>query len=210
VPLGIAYIASYLREKGVEVELMDCVVEGYYNDIIEKDTRTFGLSDDEIKKRIRKSNPDFVGISCLMTAQKHNALRVCDLVKEVDANIQTIMGGNHPSVFPTDILADKNVDHVVIGEGEYATLSILQKKEKGIVRGGVCDVNELPWPARDLLPMDKYIKINMPENIFSPYDRVTQIATSRGCPFHCVFCCTTNTHGAWRGRKWEDIIEEII
>ena len=208
VPLGIAYIAGYLRKHNVEVKILDCVVEGYDNDIILGNKRTFGLSESDIKKSIAEFNPDFVGVSCLMTAQKDNCLAVCRMAKEVCSSCITIVGGCHASVFPEEMIKHWQIDNVVVGEGEQATLDIVRGNDKGIVKKDPIDINKIPFPARDLLPMEKYIKINMPENIFSPNDRVTQMVTSRGCPFNCVFCATTNFHGNWRGRKPADVIEE--
>ena len=209
VPLGIAYIGAYLRQKNIEVKILDCVVEGYYNDNIKNDINTFGLSWKEIESEIKKFNPDFIGVSCLMTSQRHNALKVCKIAKKLNKSIHTFMGGCHPSAMPDDVLSNQEVDSVIIGEGELAALNIVKYRKKGIVRSKHLNIDSIPWPARDLLPIEKYIDINMPENIFSPNDRVTQVITSRGCPFKCSFCAVRNFHGSWRGRKSSDVIEEI-
>ena len=62
-------------------------------------------------------------------------------------------------------------------------LDIIKGKKKGIVVGEFIDLAKLPWPARHLLPMEKYIKLNMPTSVYSPRSRVAQIETTRGCPF---------------------------
>jgi len=209
VPLGIAYIGAYLRENGVDVKLLDCVVEGYDQEKqVREGETTIGLSFDEIKERIEEYKPDFVGVSCLMTVQRKNALMVCKVAKQVNVKIHTVIGGCHPSVFPNEVLSEQYVDSVVIGEGEQAMLDIVEKGTKGIAKAKTLDIDAIPIPARDLLPIEKYLKINMPENIFSPYNRVTQMVTSRGCPFSCSFCATTNFHGKWRGRTAESVVEE--
>jgi len=210
VPLGIAYIAGYLREHGIEVKILDCVVEGYDNETISPDgtKKTFGLSAKEIKKRIYDYDPDFVGVSCLMTAQERNCLAVCRLAKTANTKCITVVGGCHASVFAEELIKKWEVDNVVIGEGEQAMLDIVQGKDRGIVKKIPIDIRTIPWPARDLLPMEKYLEINMPENIFSPNNRVTQMVSSRGCPFNCVFCATTNFHGNWRGRDPVDVYAE--
>jgi len=208
VPLGIAYIGGYLRKHGIDVTLIDSYVEGYDNEVYQNDTVTIGLSMLDIKERIRDIEPDFVGVSSLMTAQFPNALTVCKTVKDVNPDIHVVIGGCHPSVFPQDMLKFPEIDSVVIGEGEQSMLDIVKGKVNGVVNRKPLDINTIPHPARDLLPMEKYIAINMPENMFSPFDRVTQVVSSRGCPFNCVFCSTTNLHGHWRGRKAEDVIAE--
>ena len=208
VPMGIAYIAGYLRENNIAVEVLDSVVEGYENERIDGGSRTFGLSVDDIQSRIETSAPDFVGVSCLMTQQFGNALDVCRAAKETDPDIQTVMGGCHPSAFHRELLQYDEIDSVIIGEGERAFLDIVEDNLKGAVTRDLLDIDSIPFPARDLLRMEDYLTINMPENIYSPYDRVTQIVTSRGCPFDCIFCATTRFHGRWRGRTAESVIQE--
>lgn len=208
VPLGIAYIGAYLRKNNINVKLLDCVVEGYNHEVTDNQKITFGLSIKDIKKQIQDFNPDFVGVSCLMTLQFNNALSVCKAVKAINPNIHVVIGGCHPSVFSYEMISYPEIDSVVIGEGEQAMLDIVQGKTKGIVKKPIMDINTIPEPARDLLPINKYLKINMPENIFSPNDRVTQVVSSKGCPFNCIYCATTNFHGRWRGRKAKDVIAE--
>jgi anaerobic magnesium-protoporphyrin IX monomethyl ester cyclase len=208
VPLGLLYVASYLQKFDIDVSIHDSVVEGYENDIIHNGMRTFGTLFDEIKDIISKADPDFVGVSCLMTQQKDNAHKVLQMAKEVNPNIHTVMGGCHPSALPKETLAHKEVDSVVIGEGEESMLKIVKKRTKGIVTSPKLDIDALPWLARELIPIEKYLKINMPENPFSKNKRVTQMITSRGCPFNCYFCSTVKFHGGWRGRKAESVIKE--
>lgn len=208
VPLGIAYIGSYLRANGIDVQILDSVVEGYNTDSINDGMRTFGLSLEEIGNAIGGYSPDFVGVSCLMTQQWKNALAVCRIAKESNPKIHTVMGGCHPSVFPRSVLKHSEVDSVVMGEGEVAMLEVARHRLKGMIQMKPLNIDKIPWPARDLFSIEKYLKINMPENIYSPHQRVTQILTSRGCPFRCVFCATTNFHGQWRGRTPADVVSE--
>ena len=209
-PLGLAYIAAVLENNGIVTNILDCMVEGYYNDVV-NDSKiiTYGLTDSEIKERIKEFSPDFVGVSCLMSAQAHNAHRMCELAKEVNPSIQTVMGGCHPTALLEMTLKDSNVNHIVIGEGEQSMLDIVLGNKEGIVKSEPLDINTLPMPARHLLPMEKYIKINMPTSTFSPHNRVTQIETSRGCPFKCVFCAATNFWGDFRARSAEKVLEEV-
>lgn len=209
VPLGLAYIAGYLVNKNVKVSIVDCVVEGYNEERIDKNNITFGLSLEELKNKIEDYKPDVVGVSCLMTIQKHNTIDVCNLIKSIDKNIKVVVGGAHPSNFPNEMLSEDSIDCVVIGEGERAMYEIVRDNLTGIVTRPIKDIDSLPWPAHYLLPIEKYFKINMPENMFSPNKRVMQVVTSRGCPFKCVYCATTGFHGNWRGRDPMNVIKEI-
>ena len=119
------------------------------------------------------------------------------------------MGGCHPSVLPNEVISNKNVDHVVIGDGENAIRRIVNGSASGIVVGGDVDVKKTPWPARHLFPMEKYLKINMPTSVYSPHNRVTQIEFTRSCPFNCCFCATTQFRGRYQKRDVEDCIKEV-
>jgi anaerobic magnesium-protoporphyrin IX monomethyl ester cyclase len=209
-PLGIGYLAAVLEREGISVAALDCIVEGYDTEIpAEGGEITFGLTDDEIRGRIREFQPDFVGVSCLLSRQAHNAYRMCRLAKEVCPDVQTIMGGAHPSALPEQVIASPEVDHAVISDGENAILKIIRGEAGGIVRGGDVDVTTLPWPARHLFPMQKYIDINMPTSVFSPHDRVTQIEFTRSCPFNCCFCATTQFRGNYQKREVADCLAEV-
>jgi len=209
-PLGIAYLSSVLERAGLNVMPLDCIVEGYDNEYIDGNDITFGLSDDDIKRKIKCFMPNFVGVSVLISRQAENAHRICRLAKEVNSNIQTIMGGCHPSVLPNETLADPNVDHIVIGAGENALLRIINGEVSGCIIGGNVDVKKLPWPSRHLFPLEEYFKINMPTSVYSPYNRVTQIEFTRSCPFKCCFCATTNFRGAYQKRDIDDCLNEVI
>ncbi|MBN2406682.1 MAG: B12-binding domain-containing radical SAM protein [Elusimicrobia bacterium] len=209
-PLGLGYLAAVLEKEGIDVCVLDCIVEGYNTEVSHDDGEiTFGLQDDEIKKRIREYNPDFVGVSCLLSRQAHNAHRVCGIAKDVNKSIRTIMGGCHPSALPEAVIADPNVDNVVIGEGEGAILAIVKGERSGMVRSDDISLEKLPWPARHLLPMEKYIGINMPTSVFSPSNRVTQIEFTRSCPFNCSFCATTQFRAGYRKREVNDCLAEV-
>jgi radical SAM superfamily enzyme YgiQ (UPF0313 family) len=211
LPMGVAYIAAYLEKFGHTVKIIDSIVEGYDMEIDHDDGQiTFGLTDDEIRMRITEFDPEWVGVSCLMTSQAHNSHRICKIAKEINPKVKTIVGGAHSSSLPDSVMKDPNVDHITIGEGEKSILDVIEGRKSGRVKSELIDIDTIPWPARHLLPMEKYIKINMPTSVFSLKKRVTQVETSRGCPFECVFCCTTNFWGkTFRGRDPHDVVKEL-
>lgn len=208
-PLGIGYLSGILEQKGFDVLPLDCIVEGYDTIKYNGNELTYGLSNDTIKNRIKSFMPDYVGVSVLISRQAYNAHSICKLVKEVNPRIETIMGGCHPSALPDEVISDPNVDHVVVGDGENAILKIVRGKSCGVVLGGDVDVNDVPYPARHLFPMEKYLKINMPTSVYSPHKRVTQIEFTRSCPFNCCFCATTKFRGGYKKRKIENCLDEI-
>jgi len=229
-PLGLAYLAGVL-EKDYEIEILDAVAEGYENEeIIDKEFKRYGLSFDKIKTEIDRFKPDVVGVSCLFSTQAENSHKVIQLAKEVDPDIITLFGGAHPSALPELVLKDCNVDFVIIGEGEYTLrdlLRVLEKgssfsemdglafKENGVIRilpkrSYVHNLDELPFPARHLLPMEKYFRINTPMGTTTRRMPNTCLSTSRGCPANCIFCSIHTVWGrTYRTRSAENVIKEI-
>jgi len=228
-PLGLLYIGSALKEKGYDVKILDSTCEGYYNTKINGDYLTYGLSDEEIIREIKKYNPDIVGISSMFSAHQKNALHHCDLVKSIDKNILVVLGGIDPSLRCKESLQHNSVDFVILGEGEYRFPKLLDslnhnqepdfdgigyKKNNEIIINPtttrINDLDSLPLPARDLINMEDYIKIGVPFAPFSRKERTAQIMTSRGCPFNCVFCSSIKLWGRkFRMRSAESVIQEV-
>jgi radical SAM superfamily enzyme YgiQ (UPF0313 family) len=185
-------------------------VEGYYTDTQEEDgSITFGLTWDQITNCIREYQPDFVGVSCLLSRQAHNAHRICAIAKQVNPSIQTMMGGCHPSALPQLVISDPNVDHIITGEAEESIMDVVSGRESGVIIGKPVITEDMIWPDRESLNMAAYLKINMPTSIFSPHDRVTQIEFTRSCPFNCCFCATTTFRQKYRKRSVNDCLAEV-
>lgn len=229
-PLGLTYLAAFLEKEGYLVRILDAANEGYYAVEKEGDFVTYGLSDAEIKKRIIEFEPEVVGVSTIFSTQNENTKDILKLAKDTDRDIITLTGGSHPTYATEDVLDFKYLDYVVMGEGELPTSQLLNALNDGAdvsTIGGIAyrvgekkfvnnklqyarDVNDLPFPARYLIDMETYFKINLPQNPYPRGKRVAQIITSRGCPARCVFCTTTNFWGnRYRGRSAQNVIAEI-
>src|SRR4030042_3171219 len=212
LPLGLMYIAAMLDKAGHNVEILDAFMT-YSSFLKVGDTLEVGMPYGRIREEIRRRKPDIVGIANPFTCQAENAVRVANIVKEVDSSILTVVGGPHVTVVPTEFLKDaKNVDIAVIGEGEYTMLDIASffeghkdiSKVQGIAyrkddtimlnspRPFIKNLDELPYPAYHLVDMEQYLN---PKNIEyrSFKDRAISMITSRGCPFNCCFC-SVNLH----------------
>jgi anaerobic magnesium-protoporphyrin IX monomethyl ester cyclase len=207
LPLGLMYIAAVLDEAEYNVEILDAFMTD--SPFRKKgDTTEVGMLYERIKEEIQRRKPDIVGIANPFTSQVEHAIRVADIVKEVDPTILTVVGGPHVTVVPTEFLEEaKNVDIVAIGEGEYTMVDIVSFFEgnkkiddiEGIAhrRNGkvvlnsprqfIEDLDELPYPAYHLVDMEQYLN---PKTIEyrSFQKRALSMITSRGCPFNCSFC----------------------
>ncbi len=229
-PLGLAYIGAVLERRGVQVRIFDCLVEGWH-ERVQVDERRFriGSSFEEIERVVREFQPDLVGVNNIFTTQRQNAHEVYKIAKAVDPSIITVAGGAHPTVMPELVLEDRNVDFVVLGEGENSFLDLLDVmegvKDYSILDGVgfreqgkarivpktrfIEDLDALPFPARHLLNMEKYFGLEASHGA-RHRRRFSPIVTSRGCPAQCTFC---SAHKVWghrfRARSPENVIAEM-
>lgn len=200
-PLGIAYMASVLRKEGHEVQLRDLNTE--------PDTRL-----------LPQDGVDIIGIS----ADTPRHPRAVQLGRHLRAsNVPVVMGGPHASFCAASTLCSGGADYVVRGEGEHIMAKLLQRIEasgqgadvpgvSALLEGEVIhnppsksvpEVGSLPYPARDLLPMSSY-------QARVGNRKATSIIGSRGCPFNCSFCASSQLFGLrWRARDPEDLVDEM-
>jgi len=206
-PLGIMYVAGYLQKHGIcEVSLIDAQVEklGYA----------------QLEERMTSIQPDVVGIYA-STLTLVDVILTAKLAKKIDPSIHVCVGGPHVSIYPRQTLTFDCIDSVVIGEGEEAfahLLAYLEKKSLEISHDGVLlkrngrivgsdthafvrDLDSLPFPSRELLPFNKY------SSVISKSNPITNLISSRGCPFNCLYCF--DGQKTYRPRKAQNVIDEI-
>jgi anaerobic magnesium-protoporphyrin IX monomethyl ester cyclase len=229
-PLGIAYLGAVLK-RDYKVKLLDATAEGHRNiENLENGLVRYGLSDEEIKQRITDYSPDIVGITCLISSQLPFIKRICRIAKGTNPKTITIIGGTHPTFLPRETLEEKSIDFIILGEGEETLPSLLRQLKEGqdlsdldgiaFRKNGQVQVNprityiedldELPFPAWELLPMKKYTIINIPMSTTSKSRHSTPVITSRGCRAKCIFCSSVNFWGnRYRIRSAENVLDEI-
>ena len=230
-PLGISYIASVIRDI-VDVKLMDAVAEGFYNEVeLDQEFLMYGSSYDDILKRIQEFKPDIVGITCLFSSVFPVIRELCRRIKQWNPETITITGGAYPTFMAEQLLAkEQDLDLIALGEAEYTMRDLilairkdgdisgidgLAWKEKGNVRLNpktrwIENLDEIPFPARDLLPMNLYPEIIVPHSFSSKEKLNTPMITSRGCPAKCTFCSSSRYWGhRYRWRSAENVLDEI-
>jgi anaerobic magnesium-protoporphyrin IX monomethyl ester cyclase len=212
-PLGLGYLAAYLRPYGYEVKIFQPTANDFY---------------DELQRTIDTFRPSLVGIS-VMTPSYPNAVKLCEIIKNKDGKIRTIMGGHHVSAVKEEVLMQSpHTDFLAVGEGENTLLELLaalgargsdfssipglswrDTNGKIVVnppRGLIQDIDTLPFPARDLVDLDRF-------RVHSYIDfgkKSATMITSRGCPYKCIFCSSWITMGArYRYRSVGNIMREI-
>ena len=237
-PLGLLYIAAIAEKEGNEVKIVDTLLNKWKQvntlDDVEykgKKVRYLGMSYDEIKELIEKEKPDMVGVG-VWSIQRFSAFKTFEVVKQIDPNIITVMGGIHATVRPYEGLNNEDIDFVVLAEGEITFTELLKElknenpdfskiKGLGYKQDGKAHLNEMRKPIEDLdsLPFPAWHKIDLME-----YDEVARsfqgprqstkrtavVFTSRGCPFDCVFCASKIITGRrWRPRDPKKVVVEI-
>ncbi len=229
-PLGLGYLGSILEENGIEVKIVDCLIEGWDTRVkIADNLIRIGLSFEDIEKIIRSYGPDIVGVNNSFTKQRENAHTIYEIAKKIDKNIITVAGGAHPTVMPELVLADKHVDYVVIGEGDRTIIELVYLiegktdvsaldgvgyRESGKIKiipktRFIENLDTLPFPAWHLLSMEKYFGLKASHGDCRR-KRFSPIITSRGCPAQCSFCSAYAVWGrGFRYRSAENVIGEL-
>jgi magnesium-protoporphyrin IX monomethyl ester (oxidative) cyclase len=228
-PIGLAYIAAFLAKNGHKVKIIDALGEAFGNfSNYDDDIYIRGLTVNELVKKVEKSKPDLIGISNLYTFAYPLVKDISDAIKNV-TSVPIVVGGAHVSIQTETVLSSSKIDYVVIGEGEQATLELVEHLDKGSdvskidgigykTHGKVKinpklnfikNLDELPFPARNLLPMENYFKAKEAHGSVKE-DKWTPIITSRGCPNNCSFCSTPRIwHRLWRARSAKNVVDEI-
>jgi radical SAM superfamily enzyme YgiQ (UPF0313 family) len=211
IPLGLFYLAAYLRKYGCQVHAIDAEARR--------------LPDAAIVAHLRQGEFDALGISTT-TAVFPRAIELARTVKAALPRLPVIVGGPHVSSQPAESLDCEAFDYAIPREGEETlreTVELLESGSdpagvKGLVyrEGGhvlsnaarpyIEDLDSLPFPAYDLIP-DLGAYHPPPFN----YRRrpVANVITSRGCPNQCTFCANATFGRRLRMRSAESVVEEI-
>lgn len=125
-PLGLAYIAANLLQNGYEVQVMDILAEGYKNEIFKNQSILYGLSTEDILARIEKAKPDIIGISVLFSFLILEVFELCETIKKYFPDIPIVLGGQHPSGAPEDVMRCEHVDFVIVAEADQSIVLLFE------------------------------------------------------------------------------------
>ena len=185
-PLGPAYAAAILEKAGHNVILIDA--------------KALRLSKKETLRRVKKFNPDLMAFM-LTTYIFHQTLGWIRYLKG-EVNVPVICGGLNLAYYPRETLTHREIDFGIVGSAReslpHLVDAIENKKDFSNIKG-ICyrkngrifvnmpdsfhdDIDKLPFPARHLLPNDKYYQF------ISKKKNFTIMLTAKGCPYPCTFC----------------------
>ena len=221
IPLGIAYLAAYLRDKGFGVGVLDCPA--------------LRIDADQVYEIIKQKNPQIIAFS----TSTYTLFRAIDIAKKIRGKLPnklTVLGGSHANVAGVETsnqynyfdivsygLDGENIIHDIVSKyseknfnrnaflQDFAILEdikgIIFKKNNVVTRNAprenIKNLDELPFPARDLFPTERYIPLP------NQYKKLpaTNMVVIRGCPYVCTFCDQAST-GA-RKSSPQRVVEEI-
>ncbi len=213
-PMGVTYLASYLKKHRPDIDV--CIID-----------TTFANPLKDVFVCLKKNKPDILGIyaDCTMVDR---AVAIADWARA--RNIPVIFGGPQPTVDPGYFITHGDI--VVRGEAEYILRQIIENWPKQdlrhicgiwwrqgseIIRNSPNDnflaLDVLPFPARELLPMDKYIYNWSYLDALGLGKRGATMIVSRGCPFSCSYCQPTlrDMFGSKiRMRSPGNVVEEML
>ncbi len=230
-PIGPAYIASVLRQHGHDVQVIDAPIEGFNN--VEKfimDTYIYGLNPENT---ILMADED-TEVFCISFMFTNNWYFDRELVKEAKKrfpNSIIIGGGEHATAVPKYCFdTAPGLDFIVMGEGEATVVELMDAIEKEetyeeinsivykrgeelIINRGkkvkrILNISQIPWPAWDLFPLDKYFDNKISYGVYR--GNSLPIMASRGCPYECTFCSNPIMWGRqYTLRDISDFLDEL-
>ena len=192
-----AQLAAFIREKkAADVEVLDC--------------RALGLSDEQMMEEVKRRRPDVVFFGGMIAAgggaaQLNRFHTAMTRIKEFDPKIVTVGGGLMYTAVPEKIMRENpQLDYALVsvfGDCEYTMWELLEQLKTSAPKAadvpGLCyrngdvkltprrplitNLDELPMPAYDLFPMEKYCG-------YSVLPNYNESVTSRGCEGACHFC----------------------
>lgn len=209
-PLGLGYVASFLKSHGITATIIDGLKDG--------------IGPDALETRIVAEHADAVGITCLTAFYDE----VVDLSRRLKrAGQQVIIGGVHPTFLPHQTLKDSGCDCVVAGEGEKALLALM---EAGLLNSGIAGVYSLrdlpdsgtpfrkaePVANLDDLPFPDWEQLDPRTYPKAPHGAIVKnypigvVTTTRGCPYACTFCASPQFYDRTiRFRSPANVLAEI-
>jgi radical SAM superfamily enzyme YgiQ (UPF0313 family) len=188
-PMGILFVASYLKKKGVEADIYNC-----------RGRADRGTAD--LINKVISLKPDIVGFTAT-TSSFPGAYKLAAEINKVLPDVKIVFGGVHVSALREKILEQfPLIDYLVTGEGEIAMAELAEGKDPATIQGMIsrgeqgiqscgfrtelCELDDLPFPAYHKL--EGFPKYFEPPLFNYPRAPSASIISSRGCLYQCSYC----------------------
>ncbi len=200
IPIAIWYLGSYLKSKGISVTLID----------FESDPNALE------KLKFTGKLPLLIGIT-MMTAQINHGLGIARFIKKEIGNIPIVVGGVHPTLYPTETVKSEYIDFTIQGEGEIVLFELISRIKWNTQ--DYTNIGGLSYKVNGQVFFNKEKKsfvdhFNYPDldyTLLGKKRNSLALVSSRGCPYDCSFCCNKaimerRTFQTWSLQK---IIHEV-
>lgn len=218
-PLGSLWAAAAIREPGHSVQVFDAMLaesEDEWNTALEQARPRFAV--------LFEDNFNYLSKMCLLR-MRQAAFRM--IAMATDHLCEVIVCGSDATDHSRQYL-EQGADFVLVGEGEATLIELLAARTQqpalpvdaiaglrflaadGSLRDTgnrplLSDLDALPTPARDLIDIERYASIwRQRHGVFS-----LNMATTRGCPFHCNWCAKPIWGQAYHSRSPEHVVAEM-
>ena len=216
-PLGTLYAASYLRQRGRSVALFDAMLAESvteWADALERERPRVAV--------IYEDSFNYLSKMCLLR-MRHAALAMIDRAGE--AGCPVVVSGSDATDHP-DLYLQRGAAAVILGEGEITLAEVVERLLSGASLAGVAGIahldasrsvsrsaarpfiralDDLPFPAWDLVDVDRYRAIWRPRHGYHSMN----LATTRGCPYHCNWCAKPIYGQRYTVRSPAAVVEEM-
>ena len=212
-PLGTLYAVSWLRQHGYEVALFDAMMAESENE--------WAIALDQHKPQyaiIYEDNFNYLSKMCLLR-MREAAFKMIEMAKLRGCTV--ILCGADATDHHADYLS-KGADYCLLGEGEETLVELLNQLSAGkqansiigvasrytiraMPRPDITDLDKLPFPAWDLVDIQRYKKIWMERHGYFSMN----VVTTRGCPYHCNWCAKPIWGQRYNSRSPENVVAEI-
>ncbi|MCC6933048.1 MAG: cobalamin-dependent protein [Deltaproteobacteria bacterium] len=209
--MSLAMLAGALLEDGHEVKIVDLMIQDPQRAL------------EFLKREATKFCPELVGVTAT-TPLFYEAARISQTIKDISADIVTVLGGPHATALPAECLQESTFDYVVTGEGELTIKNIAAGRDLDAAHGvfgralmyetpcvpkiskdKLVSLDDLPMPALHLYDSSRY---SCP-SIIARKNPVGPIEMSRGCLSNCSFCNKNIQGRTFRVKFPLRVIEEL-
>ena len=234
-PIGLAYLASSLKQAGHRVVGVDAIGEGLeqrgkvddWPEVVRH-----GLSIPELIQRI-PLDTQLIAVSCMFSATWPYVRQVLQAIREAFPDVPIVVGGEHITAVPEYVLDTcPAVDYCIKGEGERALVMLsnslcetndpeeISKRVPGIVlrihgkaihgigANRIRDIDNIPEPDWTIFPIQKFLDGGYQHGV--DRGRSMPILASRGCPYRCTFCSSPQMWTTlWKARSPDAVVNEM-
>jgi anaerobic magnesium-protoporphyrin IX monomethyl ester cyclase len=218
-PLGTLYAAAYLRTRGYRVALFDAMLaesEAEWEAALRRHRPRFAV--------IYEDNFNYLSKMCLLRMRQ----AAFTMIAMAKAQGCTVIVAGSDATDHAEAYLRQGADFVLLGEGEYtlaelldrlsgradtpfaAILGLAYRGEDGTPvrnprRPDIKDVDGLPFPAWDLVDLERYRRIWYGRHGYYSMNMVT----TRGCPYHCNWCAKPIWGQRYNARSPENVVAEL-